>query len=83
MPCQVTKKGNLRAFIAPVNHDSILEHMVVDICNTMMEEYCVSNNVHMQEMGDDAGVIVDWDDGAEVSYVQVLYTRHSNLEYYE
>jgi hypothetical protein len=37
----------------------------------------------MQEMGDDAGVIVGWDDGTEVSYLQVLYTSYSNLEYYE
>jgi hypothetical protein len=37
----------------------------------------------MQEMGDDAGVIVGWDDGTEESYYQVLYTSYSNLEYYE
>jgi hypothetical protein len=82
-PCQVTEKGKLRAFIALVNHNSVLEHMVVDICSTMMGEYCGSNNSHMQEMGDDAGVIVGWDDGSEVSYFQVLYTSYSNLEYYE
>ena len=82
-PCQVTEKGKLRAFIAPVSHNSVLEHMVVDICNTMMGEYCGSNNLHMQEMGDDAGVIVGWDDVTEVSYFQVLYTSYSNLEYYE
>ncbi len=82
-PCQVTEKGKLRAFIAPVNHNSVLEHTVVDICNTMMGEYCGSNNQPMQEMGDDAGVIVGWDDGTEESYYQVLYTSYSNLEYYE
>jgi hypothetical protein len=79
-PCQVTEKGKLRAFIAPVNHNSVLEYMVVymvvDTCNTMMGEYCGSNNSHMQEMGDDAGVIVGWDEGTEVSYFQVLYTRY-------
>jgi hypothetical protein len=74
MPCQVTGEGKLRAFIAPVNHNSVLEYMVVDICNTMMGEYCGSNNSHTQEMGDDTGVIVGWDDGTEVSYFQVLYT---------
>jgi hypothetical protein len=57
-PCEVTEKRKLRACIALVNHNSVLEHMVVDICNTMMREYCGSNNLHMQEMGDDAGVIV-------------------------
>jgi hypothetical protein len=60
-PYQVTKKGKLSLFIAPVNHNSVSEHMVVDICNTMMGEYCGSNNLHLQEMGDDAGVIVGWD----------------------
>jgi hypothetical protein len=80
--CQETEKGKLRAFIAPVYHNSVLD-MVVDVCNTMMGEYCGSNNSHMQEMGDDAGVIVGWDDGTEVSYFQVLYTSYSNLEYYE
>ncbi len=83
MPCQVTEKRKLRAFIAPFNHNSVLEDMVVDICNTMMGEYCGSNNSHMQEMGDDAGVIVGWVDGTEVSYFQVLYTSYSNLKYYE
>ncbi len=34
----------------------------------MMGEYWGSNNSHMQEMGDDAGDIVGWDDGTEVSY---------------
>ncbi len=38
MPCQVTEKGKLIAFIALVNHNSVFEHMVVDICNTMMGE---------------------------------------------
>jgi hypothetical protein len=47
--------------------------MVVDICNTMMGEYYGINNSHIQEMGDDAGVIVGRDDGTEVSYFQVLY----------
>jgi hypothetical protein len=42
--------------------------MVVDICKTMMGEYCGSNNLHMQEMGDDAGIIVGWDDGTEVVF---------------
>ncbi len=78
MPCQVTEKGKLRAFVAPANHNSVSEHMVVDICNTMMGEYCGSNNLHMQEMGDDACVIVGWDDCTEVSYFQVLYTSYSN-----
>ncbi len=83
-PCQVTEKGKLRAFIALVNHNSVSEHMVVDICNTIMGEYCGSNNLHIQEMGDNACVIVGWDDdGTEVSYFQVLYTSYSNLEYYE
>ncbi len=48
----------MRAFIAPVNHNNVLEHLVIDICNTMIGEYCGSNNLYMQEMGDDAGVIV-------------------------
>jgi hypothetical protein len=83
MPCHITEKGKLRAFIALVNHNSVSEHMVVDTCNTMMGEYCGGDNLHMQEMSDDTGVIVGWDDGTEVSYFQVLYTSYSNLEYYE
>jgi hypothetical protein len=36
MPCHVTDEGKLKAYIAPVNHNNILEDMVVDTCNTMM-----------------------------------------------
>jgi hypothetical protein len=39
-PCHVTDDGKLKAYIAPVNHNNILEDMVVDICNTMMGDYC-------------------------------------------
>ncbi len=62
MPCHVTDEGKLKAYIAPVNHNNISEDMVVDICNIMMGDYCGSDNSHMQEMGDDAGVIVGWDE---------------------
>jgi hypothetical protein len=31
MPCHVTDEGKLKAYIAPVNHNNILEDMVVDI----------------------------------------------------
>jgi hypothetical protein len=34
----------------------------------MMGDYCGSDNSHMQEMGDDAGVIVRWVEGIEVSF---------------
>ncbi len=43
--------------------------MVVDIYNTMMGDYCGCDNSHMQEMGDDAGVIVGWDEGIKVSFL--------------
>ena len=43
--------------------------MVIDIGNTMMEDYCGSDNSHMQEMGDDAGVIVGWGEVIEVSFL--------------
>jgi hypothetical protein len=69
MPRHVTDVRKLKAYIAPVNHNNILEDMVVDICNTMMRDYCGSDNSHMQEMGDDAGVIVGWDEGIEVSFL--------------
>jgi hypothetical protein len=68
-PCQVTDGGKLKAFITPVNHNNLLEDMIIDICNTMMGDYCGSDNLHMQEMGDDAGVIVRWDEGIEVSFL--------------
>ncbi len=68
-PCQVTSGGKLKAFIAPVNHNNLSEHMVIDIANTMMGDYYGSDNLHMQELGDDAGVIVGWDEGAEVSFL--------------
>jgi hypothetical protein len=82
-PCQVTTGGNLKAFIAPANHNNLSEHMVIDIVNTMMEDYCGSDNLHMQELSDDAGVIVGWDEGAEVSYFEQLCTSFSNLKYYD
>ncbi len=66
-PCQVTDGGKLKAFIAPVNHNNLSEHMVIDVGNTMMGDYCGSDNLHMQELGDNASVIVGWDEGAEVS----------------
>jgi hypothetical protein len=68
-PYHVTDEGKLKAYIAPVNHNNILEDMVVDICNTMMGGYCGSDNSHMQEMGDDAGVIVGWDESIKVSFL--------------
>ena len=68
-PCHVIDMGKLKGYIAPVNHNNILEDMVVDICNTMMGDYCRSDNSHMQEMGDDAGVIVGWDEGIKVSFL--------------
>jgi hypothetical protein len=49
MPCHVTDEGKLKAYIAPVNHNNVLEDMVVDTCNTMMGDYCGSENSHMQE----------------------------------
>jgi hypothetical protein len=82
-PCQVTTGGKLKAFIAPVNHNNLSEHMVIDIANTMMGDYCGSDNSHMQELGDDAGVIVGWDEGAEVIYFEQPCTSFSNLEYYD
>jgi hypothetical protein len=41
--------------------------MVVDIVNTMMGDYCGSSDSHMQEFGDDAGVMLGWDGGDDVS----------------
>jgi hypothetical protein len=79
-PCQVTDGGKLKAFIAPVNHNNLSEHMVIDIANTMMGDYCGSSNSHMQDFGDDAGVIVGWDEGAEVSYFEQFSTSFSNFE---
>ncbi len=67
-PCLVTEEKKLKAFIAPVNHNNLSENMVIDIANTMMGDYCGISNSHMQEFGDDAGVIVGWDDGDNVSY---------------
>ncbi len=67
-PCLVTEEKKLKAFIAPVYHNNLSENMVIDIANTMMGDYCGSSNTHMQEFGDDAGVIVGWDDGDDVSY---------------
>jgi hypothetical protein len=67
-PCLVTEEKKLKAFIALVNHNNLSENMVIDIANTMMGDYCGSSNSHMQEFGDDAGVIVGWDDGDDVSY---------------
>jgi hypothetical protein len=69
MPCHITDEGKLKAYIAPVNHNNILEVMVVVICNTMIGDYCGSDNSHMQEMGDDAGVIVGWGEGMDVSFL--------------
>jgi hypothetical protein len=69
MPCQVTDGEKLKAFIAPANHNNLLEDMVIDTCNSMMGDYCGSDNLHMQEMRDDAGVIVRWDEGIEVSFL--------------
>ncbi len=68
----------MKAFIAPVNHNNLSEHMVIDIGYTMMGDYCGSDNSHMQEMGDEAGVIVGWNEGAEVNYFEQLYTCFSN-----
>jgi hypothetical protein len=78
--CQVTTGGKLKAFIAPVNHNNLSEHMVIDIANTMMGDYCGSDNSHMQELGDDAGVIVGWDEGAKVSYFEQLCTSFFKFE---
>ena len=64
-PCQVTDGVKLKAFITPVNHNNLLEDMIIDICNTMMGDYCGSDNSHMQQMGDDAGFIVGWDEVTE------------------
>ena len=67
-PCLVSEDYKLKAFIAPVNHNILSENMVVDIVNTMMEDYCGSSDSHMQEFGDDAGVMLGWDGGDDVSY---------------
>ncbi len=81
-PCQVTEERKLKAFIAPVNHNNLSENMVIDIANTMMGDYCGSSNSHMQEFGDDAGVIVGRDDGDDVSYFEQFDTNFSNVKYY-
>ena len=49
-PCHVTDEGKLKAYIDPVNHNNILEDVVFNICNTMMRDYCGSDNSHMQEI---------------------------------
>ncbi len=59
----------MKAFIAPVNHNNLSEDVIIDICNTMMGDYCGSDNLHMQERNDDAGVIVGWDEAIEVSFL--------------
>lgn len=72
-PCMVSEDNKLKAFIAPVNHNNLSENMVVDIVNTMMGDYCGSSDSHMQEFGDDAGVMLGWDDGDDVSYLSLFY----------
>ncbi len=53
-------KSGIRAYITPVNHNSINTSLVASITSTMLDNYCQDTNTditHLQDMGMDAGVL--------------------------
>ncbi len=53
-------KSGIRAYIAPVNHNSINTSRVASITSTMLDNYCHNKNndiTHLPGMGTDARVL--------------------------
>jgi hypothetical protein len=60
----VTENNELRPFVAPVNHNFLIEAKTLSIAHTMMGNFCHGDKKkesQMEDMGTDACVIVGFD----------------------
>ncbi len=74
-------KSGIRAYIAPVNHNSINTSRVASITSAMLDNYCQDTNndtTHLLDMGTDAGVLCGYIDRVRIhivhiqQYIQIL-----------
>jgi hypothetical protein len=69
-------KFGIRAYIAPVNHNSINTSRVTSITSTMLGNYChdtINYDItHMPDMGTDAGVLFGYFDRVRIHCVHIL-----------
>ncbi len=74
-------KSGVRAYIAPVNHNSINTSRVASIISTMLDNYCQDTNndiTHLLDMGVDAGVLFGYINRVRIhivhtqQYIQIL-----------
>ncbi len=69
-------KSGIRAYIAPVNHNSINTSRVASITSTMLGKYCQDTEnydiTHLLDMGMDAGVLFGYFDRVRIHCVHIL-----------
>jgi hypothetical protein len=74
--------SGIRAYIAPVNHNSTNTSRVASITSTMLGNYCQDTEnydiTHLPDMGTDAGVLFGYFDRVHIhcahilQYIQIL-----------
>ncbi len=73
-------KSGIRAYIAPVNHNSTNTSKVASITSTMLGNYCqdAENYVitHLPDMGTDAGVQFGYFDRVPIHCIHILQYIH-------
>jgi hypothetical protein len=69
-------KSGIRAYIAPVNHNSINTSRVASITSTKVGNYCQDTEnydiTHLPDMGMDAGVLFSYFDRVHIHCVHIL-----------
>jgi hypothetical protein len=69
-------KSGIRAYIAPVNHNSIITSRVASITSTMLGNYCQDTEnydiTHLLDMGTDAGVLFGYFDRVPIHCIHIL-----------
>ncbi len=69
-------KSGIRAYIAPVNHNSINTSRVASITSTMLGNYCQDTEnydiTYLPDMGTDAGVLFSYFDRVRIHCIHIL-----------
>ncbi len=69
-------KSGIRAYIAPVNHNSINTSRVASTTSTILGNYCQDTNnydiIHLPDMGTDAGVLFGYFDRVGIHCIHIL-----------
>jgi hypothetical protein len=72
----VNYKNHLHPYVAPVNHNSLNEAKALNIAHTILGNFCHGDEdkvSHMENMGNDACVIVCFNNMVRIYQILVLF----------